>query len=122
MEYLYFNFLRRSRRVPGVHVGCFRFRGFAPVGGPNCGGVRPYKATPWVTLLVYPTMCGWSVSQPFLSRSLAVLQPFLSRFSAKNAWLHTVSMGNGDFELFLPVLGSLNAIDSKFCVVTPSTN
>ena len=26
------------------------------------------------------------------------------------------------FELFLPVLGYLNAIDSKFCVVTPSTN
>ena len=59
-----------------------------------------------------------TVPQPFLSRFSAVL----SRFSAKNAWLHTVSMGNGDFELFLPVLGSLNAIDSKFCVVTPSTN
>ena len=46
-EYLYFKFVWRSRRVPGV--GCFRFRGFAPVGGPDCGGVRPYKATPWVT-------------------------------------------------------------------------
>ena len=46
-----------------------------------------------------------TVPQPFLSR----FQPFFSRFSAKNAWLHTVSMGNGDFELFLPVLGSLNA-------------
>ena len=55
-EYLYFKFVWRSRRVPGV--GCFRFRGFAPVGGPDCGGVRPYMATPWVTLLVYPTMCG----------------------------------------------------------------
>ena len=59
-----------------------------------------------------------AVSQPFLSRFLAVSR----RFSAKNAWLHTVSMGNGDFELFLPVLGSLNGIDSKFCVVAPSTN
>jgi hypothetical protein len=54
----------------------------------------------------------------FLSRFSAVPK----RFLAKNAWLHTVSMGNGDFELFLPVLGSLNAIDSKFCAVTPSTN
>ena len=44
--------------------------------GLNCGGVRPSKAAPWVTLLVYPTMCGWSVSQPFLSRA----EPFLSRF------------------------------------------
>jgi hypothetical protein len=34
----------RPRRAPGV--GYFRFRGFAPVGGPNCGGVRSYKATP----------------------------------------------------------------------------
>jgi len=59
-EYLYFKFVWRSRLVPGV--GCFRFRGFAPVVGPNYGGVRPYKATPWVTLVVYPTMCGWSVS------------------------------------------------------------
>jgi hypothetical protein len=59
-EYLYFKFVWRSRLVPGV--GCFRFRGFAPVAGPNYGGVRPYKATPWVTLVVYPTMCGWSVS------------------------------------------------------------
>ena len=55
-EYLYFKFVWRSRRVPGVV--CFRFRGFAPVGGPDCGGVRPYMATPWVTLLVYPIMCG----------------------------------------------------------------
>ena len=59
-EYLCFKFVWRWRWVPGV--GCFRFRGFAPVAGPNCGGVRPYKATPWVTLVVYPTMCGWSVS------------------------------------------------------------
>ena len=63
-----------------------------------------------------------TVPQPFLSRFSAVFQPFLS----KNAWLHTVSMGNGDFELFLPVLGSLNAKGSKFCAVTlkvtPSTN
>ena len=59
-EYLYFKFVWRSRLVPGV--GCFRFRSFAPVVGPNYGGVRPYKATPWVTLVVYPTMCGWSVS------------------------------------------------------------
>ena len=59
-EYLYFKFVWRSRLVPGV--GCFRLRSFAPVAGPNYGGVRPYKATPWVTLVVYPTMCGWSVS------------------------------------------------------------
>jgi hypothetical protein len=59
-----------------------------------------------------------AVPQPFLSR----FQPFSSRFLAKNAWLHTVSMGNGDFELFLPVLGSLKAKGSIFCVVTPSTN
>ena len=58
-EYLYFKFVWRSRLVPGV--GCFRLRSFAPVAGPNYGGVRPYKATPWVTLVVYPTMCGWSV-------------------------------------------------------------
>ena len=59
-EYLCFKFVWRWRRVPSV--GCFRFRGFAPVVGPDCGGVLPYKATPWVTLVVYPTMCGWSVS------------------------------------------------------------
>ena len=59
-----------------------------------------------------------AVSQPFLSRISAVF----SRFSAKNAWLHTVSMGNGDFELFLHVLGPSNAIDSKFCVVTASSD
>jgi hypothetical protein len=60
-----------------------------------------------------------AVPQPFLSRISAVF----SRFSAQKrlATSHTVSMGNGDFELFLHVLGSLNAIDSKFCVVTPST-
>jgi hypothetical protein len=40
----------------------FCYRGLALVGGPNCGGVRPYEATPWVTLLIYPNMCGWSVS------------------------------------------------------------
>ena len=102
--------------MPGV--GCFRFRGFASVGGPKCGGVRPYKATPRVTLLVYPTMCGRSVSQPFLSRYSAVPK----RFLAKNAWLHTISMGNVDFELFLLVLGSLKAEGSKICVVTPSTD
>jgi hypothetical protein len=65
----------------GARVGCpawafFRFRGFAPVAGPNCGGVRPYKATPWVTLLVYISNHVW------LERFLAVPQPFLSRLCA----------------------------------------
>jgi hypothetical protein len=52
----------------------------------------------------------------WLERFLAVSQPFLSRFltvsrrlSAKNARLHTVSMGNGDFELFSPIFGPLKA-------------
>ena len=60
-----------------------------------------------------------AVSQPFLSHFLAVSR----RFSAQKR-LATYSFygGNGDFELFSPVLGSLNAIGSKFCVTAPSTN
>jgi hypothetical protein len=52
----------------------------------------------------------------WLERFLAIFQLFLSRFLAvprrflaKNAWLHTISMGNGDFELISPVLGPLKA-------------
>jgi hypothetical protein len=37
-----------------------------------------------------------AISQMFLRRFLAVP----SRFSAKNAWLHTIAMGNGNFEMF----------------------
>jgi hypothetical protein len=64
-----------------------------------------------------------------LERFLAVSQPFISRFKpflgvpqTKNAWLHTVSMRNGDFEMFLHVLGFVKAKGSKFCVVTSSIN
>ena len=62
----------------------------------------------------------------WLERFLAVSQPFLSHFypflgvsQPKNAWLHTVSMGNGDFELFLPVLGPSNSIESIFLYGDP---
>ena len=92
---------------------------FASIKGPDGGGPHPPEGTPWVIMLVCATPWGME----FLRCSLAVLG-----FSQPKtpSYIHTVStmscIGNGDFCVSFGSLGPSNAIDSKFCVVTPSSN